>query len=489
MASLALFLPVHFFSQARSANLSSVSVTLSTARLSFSGIEASGNSVGASEVILNTTPGAAPSTSAANLFEGDSVLVGSRQYKVASPSMGARFPITGHDTTPSLDTLQAGDADAGDRVIASRSAAFTARFTTATAIPNGAFRILVPAASSNANDALPDQTGWDYGGGPDSNVTVACPSDVNSGGHDYDFVTGIASASALTRNGQVYHTFTCKYSGTGGTGTTFNGSTFDPMVVNQRLINPAPAAAHSLGTGDTYRIIVEHLNGFTDGDDVADSTSASVAVIESVLVTATISPQITFQVAGISGSTSRCGITTAADTSATSVPFGQLSVSAFRNLAQQLLVSTNASGGYAVTTTAANQLRRSGEACLGDATTGGCIPDSRGDNNAMTQTTPDAWTNTGVKGFAYSLEDNTVGAGDMAFTHNSASGTCTGAAGNCWRQFADTEDGQSAVQIFNSATVADNENVYVCYRAIVSSSQQPGTDYATTVTYRATATF
>ncbi len=491
LALAILVLPTHFWHQVRSANLTSVSITLSTPRLSFAGILAAGNTVGSSMVTLNSTAGAAAATSAANLFEGDTVLIGSSQYRVASPSAGNTFTITGLTSTPAVNTLQSGDADTGDRVIASRSAALTIRFTTATAIANGSFRVLIPAASSNANDALPDQTGWDYGGGAAGNVTVTCPNDVNGGGHQYDFVTGRATPSAIVRNGRVYHAFECAYSGTGGNGSAFNGTTYGTMVISQRLINPAPAANHAEGFADTYAIIVEQLSGFTSGYAIVDSTAASVAVIESVRVTAVVSPQITFRILGVNSTQLRCGATTSVTTTPTLVPLGELLIDSFKYAAQQLVVSTNATNGYSVTAIAGNQLHRTGQACTNDATTGGCIPDSTGDNSNMTHATPDKWTLTATKGFGYSLEDNTVGTADMEFYHNenTGAGGCDGSAGNCYRQFADNEAGQSPVSIFGSATTADNDNLYVCYKAVVGVSQEAGSDYATDITYRATATF
>ncbi len=482
---LLFLLPVHFLSSVRSANLTSVSVTLSTPRLSFHGILAAGNTVGSSVVTLNSTAGAAPSTSSANLFEGDTILIGSRQYRVASPSAGAGFTITGHATTPAINTLQSGDADTNDLAIASRSASTTVRFTTASAINGGSFRVLIPAATANNNDGLPDATGWDYGGGAAAAVTVTCPTDLTG----YDFVAGRATPAAIIRNGRTYHAFECAYSGAGGNGTVFDGVTNGTIVISNHLINPSPASSHQVGYSDTYPIVVEHLTGSTNGYTVLDSTVAAVAVIESVRVTAVVSPQITFRILGIASGVSRCGAATSVATTATLVPLGELLIDSFKTAAQQLVVSTNAANGYAVTTIADNQLHRIGAACTGDATTGGCIPDSLGDTGTMAHDVSDEWLTTNTKGFGYTLEDNTVGTGDMDVYHNSSDANCNGTAASCFRQFADNEDGQSPQRIFLSSTVADNENVFVCYKAVISTTQQAGSDYSTGVTYRATATF
>ncbi len=476
----ALFLvQMRFFSRAQGANLSNVRIILSTPRLSFSGLLNGSNVVGTSVVNLQTTAGAAPSTSSANLFAGDAILIGSSQYQVASPSSTGSFYISAHPSTPTISTLQAGDADLNDPVIVTRPTTLTANFTTVSAVNNGKFRILVPAASANASDGIPDQTGWDYGTGT---VTVTCPDDLSSGGDDYDFGAGVPSASSIVRDGRTYHSFVCTYTGTGGVGTTFD--TTNKQFVISSLINPAPAVGHVEGFADTYGIIVEHL---ASDDSIIDSSHARVAVIESVRITASVAPQITFRIVGVNSGTTVCGLSTSVATTPTLVPLGELSVDMFRSAAHQLILSTNANNGYSVTAIEDDQLRRTGANCAGDASSGGCIPDATGDNATMSHTVFDRWLNTTTKGFGYTMQNNT--AANIAFQHNTGTGTCDGTPGNCHRQFADQEDAQLPVEIFSSATVANEESAYVCYKAVISLIQEAGTDYATAVTYRATASF
>lgn len=467
---------VHWEQQARSANLASVTATLSTPRLSFSGLLSSSNTAGSTTVSLQTALGSAPSTSSANLTMGDTVQIGNSSYTVQTPSSGGTFTIT--------SGLQASDDDLNDPVIVARGSDITVNFSTVTAIPNGTFRILVPAATSSNNDALPDQDGWDFGGVPNGSVTVTCPGDLSSGGNQYDFGVGAAAAGSQIRAGRTYHVFTCTYTGSGGSNTAFQSS--GQQFVISELINPAPATLHSEGLSDTYDIIVEHLD---NTNQTIDSAFTSVAVVESVRVSATISEQITFYLSGVNAGTSVCGASTSVTSEVTGVPLGQLSTDTFRTAAQELVVSTNADNGYVVTAIEADQLRRSGASCAGDSSSGPCIPDAQGDNNAMTHTTFDTWLSTASKGFGYSLQN--VNANSVAFEHGTNSGGCNGTPGSCYKQFADAEDSSSQPpqQIFSSSTTADSESVYVCYKAIVSSSQQAGSDYATQITYRATASF
>lgn len=478
--------PLQVWHQVRSANLTSVSVQLSTPRLSFRGELDGNNSAGSSLVTLETDPTAVAagvtSTTSANLFEGDTVLIGASQYRVASVSGSGSFTITGLSSTPAIDTLQASDDDDGDEVIASRSASLTVGFTTASAINGGTFRILVPAATANYNDSIPDADGWDYGTTVNGDVSVTCPNDVTG----YTFSGTGASAGSITRAGVTYHSFTCTYTGAGGNGTDFTVGS-NPMVISS-LINPSPASDHTEGFADTYKIIVEHLDG---SNNIIDQTVTDVAVIESVRVTASVPPQITFRILGLDSGNNYCGNANSVTSTPTLVPLGELLIDSFKYAAQELVVSTNADNGYSVTGIADNQLHRVGETCVGDAdeSTGGCIKDSEGDTSAMTHTTADIWDLVATKGFGYSLEDNTVGGGDMAFEHNSSAGNCDGSSGNCWKQFADLEDGQSPEELFSSTTVVDSDSAYVCYKAVISATQQAGSDYSTAVTYRATATF
>jgi hypothetical protein len=458
--------------QLRSASLTSVSVTLSNSRLSFRGALASGNTTGSTSVTIVTTAGNYPSTSSAQLVEGDVTKIGEggslANYTVASTSSLSTFTIT--------SGLASGDADAADDVISSQSANLTVRFTTANAIANGRFRILVPALTNDAAsaDGIPDGGYFDF---TSAGATVTCPTDLTG----YDFVTGAATASAITIDGNDYHAFECAYSGNGATGTPFNASTNDAITITG-LINPAPKSNHTTGTADTYSVIVQHINStFT----VSDYTTAGIGVIEAVKVTASVAPQITFQILGTAaGFNSACGVTTNVTTTPASVPFGEIPLSAFTNAVQGLSVSTNAVGGFSVTAIENDQLGRNGGACTGDPTitsNTNCIADSRGDAGTMADDTSNEWNNTANKGFAYSLHDaNTTTTEEFAYNESSRTFSA--------RQFADAENTGVAQRIFRSTAPADNHNVYVCYRIIPGTLTAAG-NYENYITYTATGTF
>lgn len=464
--------------QTSSLNLTGVSDTLSTSRFSFVGRLASGNSAGSGLVTLDTSPNTYESTSSANLFVNDSVGIGDSTgistYTVSDIISASQFQIS--------TSLGSGDADAGDFVIATRSATHTVAFTTTTAIPNGAIRILIPTVSTDANatDGIPDRNGFDFSFTANASFPVTCPAD---SGSTYDFVAGTATKSAVTVGSTKYHAFECRYSGNGASSTSFTG--FVIGNGSTALINPAPNSAHVEGTADSYTYIIQNLDS---ANNVVDQTTGAVAVIESVRVTATVDPQITFRIMGVSTGTTTCGVATTVTTTSTAVPLGTLSIGSFTSAAQALSVSTNASSGYAVTAIANDQLGKDGNTCTGGGPTfsNPCIPDSAGDNAAMSHSAIDKWDSTSTKGFAYSLQDPN-GTVTEAFAYNTGTGNCSGAS-FCSKQFADNENSEVAQTLFSDTTVADNDNIYVCYRAVISASQQAA-DYTSNITYRATATF
>jgi len=456
----------------QAASLTTVSVTSSNPRPSFRGALAAGNAALSTQVIINTTANAYPSTSSAQLVQGDTLLIGEGgslgSYPLASTSSLSTFSIT--------SALAAGDADTGDDVIATSSANLTVRFTTANAIANGRFRVLVPALASDtaSADGIPDGGFFDFA---TTAPTVTCPTPATT---TYDFVTGTATASAITVGATDYHVFECAYSGTGAITTDFDDAPNGPIII-ANLINPAPKASHTTGTADTYGVIIQHLNS---SFNTIDNTTVNIGVIEAVKVTASVPPQITFQILGIASGATACGATTGVTTTPASVPFGEISISAFSNAAQSMNVSTNAVGGFAVTAIENDQLGRDGAACAGDPTISSntsCIADARGNNGTMANGTSDEWTNTTNKGFAYSLQDPNTTTTE-AFAYNESARTFSS------RQFADSEAGDSPVSIFSSTGPSDNHNIFVCYRIIAGTTTAAG-NYENYITYNATATF
>ncbi len=472
------------FKPSQSANMTSVSATLSTPRLSFVGrLAATGNTVGSSQVTIRTSGAGISSYDTNQLQQDDPVRIGTagalNSYVVSQTSSvsGAIFTTTAG--------LASGDADDMDFVIASQSAVLSVAFVTKNAVPNGRIQVLVPGAATAANDGIPDPGYFDFG---TTAPSIGCPTD--AGG--YDFLPGVsgATASAVTVNGVAYHGYTCYYSGSGTVNQSFVST---PMTITS-VINPTAVSGHTAGTADTNRIIVRNLD---NTGNVIDSTAVSVGVIEAVKVTAEVPPQITFSIAGIAGGTSNtCGTGVSTDasfaTTATKVPFGELQLSTFRIGAQVLTVTTNASDGYAVTAVENDQLAKDGEPCAGAApTSADCIIDSLGDTPfSMSQTAGEDWASTTNKGFGYTVATSsaTVGNPTLDFSPDVAIDNCAAGGNDCYRQFPDSSAGETATRLFQGTTVADTHKVNVCYKINVGPTTSAGS-YENYITYRATATF
>lgn len=488
-----LFGPVHSLRTVQSANLTGVSVTLSSPRLSFYGELDNSNSAGSTLVSLQNGQNAAPSTSAANLFSGDSVQIENSIYTVASVSAENTFTIV------ESAGLDAGDVGDGNQVIATRTAQLVVAFTTVSSLDDGgALRVLVPASGAVGNDdGIPDQAGWDYGSSVAANIPVTCPTPSHG---------SFTASQDINQSigGQTYHVFTCTFAD-GGLGplapTSYTGFEIGhDTTTTQQLINPAPKTNHEFGYADTYKMIVQQLDGSAN---IVDQTVTDVAVIESVRITASVPPQIIFRILGVAAATSACGQNTSVATTATLVPLGELLIGGFKYAAQELVVATNAENGYTVTAIQDDQLKRVGATCTGDAdeTIGACIKDSDGDNTTMEYNNADVWISTDTKGFGYTLQslgldvdaNGANGTNDSVGVHHAGTfGSCSGAtSGQCWKQFADDENAsvEAPQTIYSSTDVANNDNVYVCYKSIISATQQAGTDYSSAVTYRATASF
>lgn len=446
-----------------SANLTSVKDTLSTSRLSVNArVDATGTTVGSSNVKLKTSVSAPANTiSTNNLRAQDSVVIGTGTYTIVDIIDTDEFTVT--------PVLASGDADDDDPIYLKMRPRHVIQFTTASAVANGYFQILLPADSTNPNDGNPDDEGYDF----NTSVDVTAPSDVGS---TFDFVAGVATAAGATgcTSPANYHCFEFHYSGAGAVGQAFTLYIGNTNGTNTPIA-PATGTSHTEGTADTYPILVRQFAANTDPNTATpvDNTTARVAHIESVRVTATVDPTISFTIAGISSGSTSCGVSTDVTTTATSVPFGGMTLNSFKTLAQDLTVSTNASGGYVVTAQENDQLG------LGGATTP-FIPDTTCDGGTCTESTAAEWNTNTINGFGYSLQN--VDAASIAFQYNDSGDTFRS------KQFADIAGAETAQTIFSSTTVANAENAYVCYRLSVGATQAAG-DYENQITYTATGTF
>jgi len=458
-----------------SGEFTNASATLNNARLSFKGALQGTQVTGSSLVIIDTTN--YPSKSVLQLQNRDTVLINDTNYTVATTIDNA------NDDTFNLTTgLDASDVSDDLGVYATQSATLTVRLTTISALNNGSFRILVPAASNTAasHDGYPDAGGFEFGKAPSTTAAITCPVTASYG------TFSAASTDAQTANinigGVNYHSFVCDYTGLGAVGTIFDGiGTNEEAFVITNLINPAPkfgTPAHALGQADTYSVIIQHLDS---AGTVVDQTTTKVGVVDAVKVSAYIAPQLTFTIGGLPAGTSACGVTTDVPTTELTVPFGDLAIGFFVNAAQRLTVTTNAVNGYAVTVAENDQVARDAHPCSGDGVGDvQCLVDAS--VTGASHLVAADWTSASTyPGFGYSLHPVTAGIAP-AFTYNEAARTFSA------KQFADLAATEMAQLIFSRATVTQSDIVNVCYRIAPAATNAAG-NYENYLVYTASATF
>jgi hypothetical protein len=470
VASVIVLLIVSFFyypQKIDSANLTVTKDTLQTSRLSFAGRVVAPTVAGSSHVWLNTSSAAGfYSVSTAGLKVGDVLTIGTGSYTIAS--------IVDADEFTTTVVLASGDADVADVIYLKTKPQHVFTFTTASAIDGGFFRILIPAATSNFNDTVPDSTGFDF------NTAVDVSATDTTG---YTFLSNAATVSGGTNCPSGWHCFEYHYGGSGGVGTAITLKIGNTSGANTPIA-PAPAAAHTEATADTYTFKVQN---FVDASDPtgtpADQTQGKLGVIESVRVTATVDPSISFSIAGVASGASPCGTgtenqtdvdTTTGTNAPLAVPFGTLSLNTFKDAAHLLTVSTNAVNGYVVTAQENDQLGK-------DGGTTPLIIDTLGDNGSASETVDDTWDVAAAHpGFGYTLKS--VNLATVPFTS-------TGANFNV-RTFPSIADPDSPLvqTIMSSTGTSDAHTANVCYRVTVAATQAAG-DYENQITYTATASF
>ena len=214
----------------------------------------------------------------------------------------------------------------------------------------------------------------------------------------------------------------------------------------------------------SYRILV--------GGTWDDSGETRVAIIDDVVVTASVNTSFTFTVSGVSTGTGVNGDTTSTTTTATAIAYGTLTPSTPVIAAQTLAVTTNASNGFVVTVVEDQHLT---------SATGADIDNFK---DGADTATPTAWTSPlstlGTEAtyghFGVTSEDSTLTAGDE-FGSQLYAGNIAAAR----EVFMHTGPADG--------TTANQGSTKVGYKIEVGSLQEAGNDYTNSLTYVATPTF
>ena len=472
--------------------------SLDNSQLSFFARIGTVPSLNDSVIFIATTGGSAPSTTTNNLFVGDTVAIGTTGVGVGISGPLSFYQVTDIGNTGSFELKGIGttngigqsNAFINAAVVATRSAQHIISFTPQTNVAGGFWQFLIKASSRTGeifNDGIPDQQGFDIGASTPTNQNgvgariqpsdIICPNFGIGVTGAFSIGTTVAITDGSPAVTNYYNVITCKL-GAGGTNQIGVGYSMAIGLgsTNSELINPsAKDNLHSEGTADIYTFYVRHL----DASQVVipgDTIQGKIAVVESVRVTATIDPSITFQIgtSGVGVGQTVCNnilSTQANSVTGDAVPFGSLTLSAFNDLAQWLSCSTNAKNGYAVTVYEGSQMHQ-----INDGVT---IPDTTCDAGTCGVGTSGAWyTDKSNSKWGFGMQKLTANYTPI----NIAVGT------TFYAQAFGNGASAATVVMRNNSTPTAAETAWMCYRLTASSGQEAG-NYETKLVYTATATF
>ena len=499
------------------ADTTQLSVYPVNSRMSFRGRLGAGNTENSTLAIIKTVYDAEKqinSTTSGMLQTGDAVQIGDDVYHVSFTSnqlTDAQIPLR--------EQLAAADIAEDTLVYATMSAdikiVFESLATTGTSVDStnrGKIRFLVPAAEETVGDGtirqhynlsadgVPDSGGFDFGTG--THVATIEPADTNT----IPFTCSATSAkdAPVMIGSTPYHEFVCYY-------TSALGSN-DYTFTIKNLINPAPvkvvdeedptkvAAGRSIGSMDAYNFRVSQEEVSTNTGRYASVCDAItwVGFSNSVKMTVRVMPQLTLQLKGYDEGATVCEyMQTDGNSTAYEIDFGSIDNTSFKVMAQNITVKTNAPHGYVITGIADDQMRLN--------TTEACPANGRGYSYCIPRN-PDsiaygAWQEVeGDKsGFGYSLhvksgDDylNTSGVHNVeaafeAYETDHSGDDFKGDAAR-WRGFADRQNSEDPVQLFNNLRSTNGDVMDICYRIRSAATNVPG-NYMSTLTYTITASF
>lgn len=251
-----------------------------------------------------------------------------------------------------------------------------------------------------------------------------------------------------------------------GTHATTNGTG------NDQIENPSKVAA--AGTADIYTISLAGTASIT-GDIL-------VAIQDGVTLSATVDETLTFTVAG--RTTANCNTQVTGgnepdDGTATTLPFGTVSSDTFYNICQDLIVGTNASGGYSTTLESVTLPTSGSDTILQGDCDGAC---------SITVSAPWNTANSNY-GYAYCLVDSVGNGAETADgTEWTAAQQCAGGS-QAFKLIANRAGPQAPQPIMASAgATTTNDNSFIGYRLNIGAGQAAGS-YQAVLVYTTTPTF
>ncbi len=204
----------------------------------------------------------------------------------------------------------------------------------------------------------------------------------------------------------------------------------------------------------------------------SDAGATKVVIIDNVDVTASVDTFFTFNIAGVNGGQTVNGTTTTGTTTATAIAFGKLQAGVATTTAQDLTVTTNAKQGYVVTVSQSQNLLSSTGA------------DIDGFIDGAYTNTPTTWS------FPSKTLGNENTYGHWGLTSEDATTTETVEFGV--GEYVSASTTPRVIMSHDGPSDGVTQGVGVTrigYTIAITSLQEAGDDYSTTLTYVATPTF
>jgi len=217
------------------------------------------------------------------------------------------------------------------------------------------------------------------------------------------------------------------------------------------IVNPASVGSYPLdvtGPVGTGRMLVSINAGLVVQVTIAESLALTVSSVAAVNCTADDGASVS-----------------AVGTTSSTVPFGTISPNTFYIGCQDLIVATNAGGGYTLSSREDTPLK---------TVSAITIPDTTCDGGTCTESVGAAWTNANNNGFGHTCRNQVNNDCDSSYSN-----------GTNFRQFANMQGGETPQNIMASSTPASATG-RVKFR--VSAGQAAGA-YTTLVSYTIYATF
>jgi hypothetical protein len=275
--------------------------------------------------------------------------------------------------------------------------------------------------------------------GASGSVTAASSTLINSSATGWSLAKSDGTSSTGQNNIYQYT------NSTGVTPSTTTGATF----ILGGITNPTTANSNFFFTLNTY--------GNTDcSTSPIDNAQVEFIITPGSTLSLTVDPSLSFSINSINSGQSCDGTTTTATSTATSIPFGNITSASNGVVCQDLQAATNATGGYTI------YLRYTGAPSNGTNS----IADHTGSNAS-----PTAFSAAGTEAYGYATNDATLGTG----TANRFTSPSQG-----WAAATTTNN-----EIAYEAGGVTNTHYTVGHQVGISTTTNPGT-YTTTIIYTCT---